>query len=462
MEANKGGLVVYVDSNKKLFFLTIKNINYESDMVYFNQTPSYRIVFQDNRIKAKTFVNKTLGYRINKLPGFINRPKKETGQVEIPGLFEPKKEKKPIGGFPLLFNTTKEYQSLQNFIQSSDFKVFDEWLMKNKDKLDLRPSEELKEEFSKANKNSREYFQRDIEPTIINFFKSQGIVERITGIGSFYTTNKENPGDLDYIIHFNIPFDDTKKVMPFSDKLEELKDKYRDEKGDTYINVMLFDNKNRFLNSVDLWFISHTQEKLNDVIKEREVERGGYEKALRSGAKLNEYKIRKLVRDILEEAFKSKTVAYTAAVVEDEEDIGKIDDVVKDNIPEGFKKAENYHMTIVLGELPLSHKRDVGCEVNLNIVSIGKSEDAVALGVEGDYFSKNKTQHITIAYKGRPADSKEIKEWTPLKNPFKVTAIIREMPGLEEADKFGAQLFRTNVEQPFGGPPTVFPQIEER
>ena len=53
MEANKGGLVVYVDGSKRLFFLTIKNINYESDMVYFNQTPSYRIVFQDNRIKAK-------------------------------------------------------------------------------------------------------------------------------------------------------------------------------------------------------------------------------------------------------------------------------------------------------------------------------------------------------------------------------------------------------------------------
>ena len=58
MEINKGGLVVYVDSNKKLFFLTIKNINYESDMVYFNQTPSYRIVFQDGKLKAKTLVTK--------------------------------------------------------------------------------------------------------------------------------------------------------------------------------------------------------------------------------------------------------------------------------------------------------------------------------------------------------------------------------------------------------------------
>jgi hypothetical protein len=96
-------------------------------------------------------------------------------------------------------------------------------------------------------------------------------------------------------------------------------------------------------------------------------------------------------------------------------------------IPEGWSKPDDYHMTITLGELSLSMKLAgaIGSEVELEVNSIGVSDKAIAAGVSG-LFSRNEKQHITMAFEDRPADSNEITEWIPVK-PFKVIGYVREV-----------------------------------
>jgi len=141
-------------------------------------------------------------------------------------------------------------------------------------------------------------------------------------------------------------------------------------------------------------------------------------------------------------------VGFTAVAIEDELERKKIDDVydfLKEHglIPEGFTRPTfkdgtlDYHMTIKLGELPMGFKKDIDKDVTLNIETIGISNSAVALGVSGEYFSDNKYQHITLAFKGFPEYSKNITEWKPLKEPFKVKGIIREYTSRKKVIKRG-------------------------
>ena len=102
----------------------------------------------------------------------------------------------------------------------------------------------------------------------ISFLKNQGIISEVYGIGSYFFPIKDrNPNDVDFVIKLNIPFED-KKVYVFSDKLEEIKEKFM-YGGETLLNVFVVDEKGRRLNSVDLWFIKHNGENLNSNIEER-------------------------------------------------------------------------------------------------------------------------------------------------------------------------------------------------
>lgn len=141
-------------------------------------------------------------------------------------------------------------------------------------------------------------------------------------------------------------------------------------------------------------------------------------------------------------------VGFTAVAIEDESERKKISDVydfLKEQglIPKGFTRPTfkdgtlDYHMTIKLGELPVGFKKDIDKDVTLNIETIGISDKAAALGVSGEYFSDNKYQHITLAFEGFPEYSKNITEWKPLKEPFKVTGIIREYTSRKSVIKRG-------------------------
>lgn len=130
---------------------------------------------------------------------------------------------------------------------------------------------------------------------------------------------------------------------------------------------------------------------------------------------------------------KSTNVEYTAVVLEGSEikkfelqlfsrlkDLGIV-------IPDDWKKPDNYHMTITLGELSLGMKMNgaIGSSVELICYSVGVSDDAIAVGVNG-LFSRNEVQHITVSFKSRASDSNNIKNWASIK-PFSVIGKVREI-----------------------------------
>lgn len=155
--------------------------------------------------------------------------------------------------------------------------------------------------------------------------------------------------------------------------------------------------------------------------------------------------IRKIIREEIDDIFtdihgkKSSPVDYTAVLIEGDEiakfesELSKRLDELNISIPEGWTRSDNYHMTITTGELGLGLKMKgiIGLEVEMKVHSIGVSDKAMAVGVEG-LFSRNEVQHITIAFKDRPADSNDIVQWTGFE-PFHVTGYVREVrrPGGE-------------------------------
>ena len=130
---------------------------------------------------------------------------------------------------------------------------------------------------------------------------------------------------------------------------------------------------------------------------------------------------------------KSTNVEYTGVIIEGN-DIVKFESMLYDSlenigveIPDDWKKPDNYHMTITLGELSLGMKMNgaIGAPVVLTCHSIGVSDDAIAVGVSG-LFSRNEIQHITVAFKAKPTDSKDIENWIEIE-PFRVTGYVREI-----------------------------------
>lgn len=136
----ENGLAIYSDTNKKLYVLTIDNINHKEGLVYFKKTPAYRFIYNKELKLIEVPKSPSIAFRINKLPGFVNKPKKETGQLEIPG-FE-KKIKKPKGGYPKVFEYTK---NLTNISQFKEGDIFDNWICDNYKNYDLSPSKTIEE-----------------------------------------------------------------------------------------------------------------------------------------------------------------------------------------------------------------------------------------------------------------------------------------------------------------------------
>lgn len=97
------------------------------------------------------------------------------------------------------------------------------------------------------------------------------------------------------------------------------------------------------------------------------------------------------------------------------------------DIDDSWNTPEEYHMTVMLGVLPLGMKvrGDLGAEVDIEVNEIGVSDKAIAFGVTG-YLSKNEKQHITLYFKEKPADSKLIKKWFKISKPFIVKGVITE------------------------------------
>lgn len=149
--------------------------------------------------------------------------------------------------------------------------------------------------------------------------------------------------------------------------------------------------------------------------------------------------LRKIIREEFNRAFTDihgknfSDVEYTGVILEGsqeakfEYEIGNRLSALGIDIPIDWKIPENYHMTITLGEVGLRLKMTgiIDEEVELEIYSIGVSDEAIAAGVRGMY-SKGDIQHITIAFRDKSQNSNLIIEWVEI-NPFKVIGHIKEV-----------------------------------
>lgn len=120
---------------------------------------------------------------------------------------------------------------------------------------------------------------------------------------------------------------------------------------------------------------------------------------------------------------KSENISYSAVVLT-EESSNRLKEWAKETFKQeiAFDSWRLYchHMTICMGELPAILKSDIGTSVTLNVNGYGKSNNAIAVRVDG-FYTKNKIPHVTVAISpmGKPVMSNEIKNWYPINNGMK-------------------------------------------
>jgi hypothetical protein len=129
--------------------------------------------------------------------------------------------------------------------------------------------------------------------------------------------------------------------------------------------------------------------------------------------------------DLLVEDWSYK-VSYSAVILDDASKKKIINHL---SIPNDWKVI-NHHMTIKMGELPENMKNQLGNKVTLNVTKLGRSDKAIAVGVETS-LSQNAIPHITVAINAangaKPKDSNAITEWVPLEESFSVSGRIEEV-----------------------------------
>jgi hypothetical protein len=124
--------------------------------------------------------------------------------------------------------------------------------------------------------------------------------------------------------------------------------------------------------------------------------------------------------------YKNKPKMFASVVLDDKSRL-KLVDFVKQYLPKDWDIIGQWgviahHMTINFGKgLPEDLKDDLGKTVQLKVVSIGLSDMALAVGVEGypafenDGITPKRKPHVTIAVNrpsgGKPVMSNDIQKW---------------------------------------------------
>jgi hypothetical protein len=87
-----------------------------------------------------------------------------------------------------------------------------------------------------------------------------------------------------------------------------------------------------------------------------------------------------------------------------------------------------HHMTIQFPGIPEYLKPYVDSVQNLEAISLGISDKAIAIRVIG-FHSENAIPHITVAVGngGKPVDSNKIKSWMKIPSPLKLSGIVTEV-----------------------------------
>lgn len=129
--------------------------------------------------------------------------------------------------------------------------------------------------------------------------------------------------------------------------------------------------------------------------------------------------------DVLTEE-QSYKVSYSAVVLDQQSKEAILNHL---SIPNDWKTI-CHHMTIKMGELPEDLKNRKGEKVALKVTKLGKSDKALAVGIDTN-LSQNAIPHITVAINigagAKPKDSNDIKDWVNLEESFTVTGKIEEI-----------------------------------
>jgi hypothetical protein len=89
-----------------------------------------------------------------------------------------------------------------------------------------------------------------------------------------------------------------------------------------------------------------------------------------------------------------------------------------------------HHYTLTLGPLPQNLRPLLGQQVSLQATHWGQSDKALAVRVECELRRLDDgPPHVTVAIgpEGRPADSNQICDWTPLPRPIPLTGTVCEI-----------------------------------
>ena len=135
-------------------------------------------------------------------------------------------------------------------------------------------------------------------------------------------------------------------------------------------------------------------------------------------------------KSTLKKIQESKNKVLYSAVVLDEKSRDKLLDLMRlcVDVPADWKRLA-HHMTIVFKEgLPEELKDDLNKDVILTVKSVGVSDDAIAVGVEG-YPSTKDTPHITLALppNGKPVNSNYINDWRPVEEEILLNGKVSEI-----------------------------------
>lgn len=125
------------------------------------------------------------------------------------------------------------------------------------------------------------------------------------------------------------------------------------------------------------------------------------------------------------ESFSAEERIAYGAVVLDSDSQELLLQKFKSQIPYDWKTYA-HHMTVTLGKsVPIVE--DIGESIVLTVTSLGISDNAIAVGVEG-YSSRNKIPHITLAtpQDGKPFNSNKITDWQSI-TPLLLTGTVENV-----------------------------------
>lgn len=121
-------------------------------------------------------------------------------------------------------------------------------------------------------------------------------------------------------------------------------------------------------------------------------------------------------------------ISYSAVVL-DNDSRTKLIEHMQSNIPEGWEVIA-HHQTINMGELKPEFEKYLGMKVTLKVKTVGISDMAMAVGVEG-FHTVNKIPHITVAVNrkegGKPFMSNKITNWQPVQFGLTLTGTVEEV-----------------------------------